>query len=327
MVVLGLAAASAALLVPVRPSAPPEPATRDPLLWPFAQDSIWNTPLGSDADYVPASITRARAITVDHEFLSLDPRSPLRTLRVPGQPGDGAQVHVAEDLSHDGSFNGCATLLAEGGRTVWQGQPLTLVESGDPTWQFHTHKEPIDLFGDGVQGCHGGSNMSGVGGSIRLGELDGPGAIRHALKVNLFCERYCWRGSSQDDSRRWPALTADSYWQDYGGDLPALRMGALLALPPSFDVNDLSHPKARKIARALQDYGAYLVDDTLRDVHSFSADVEVVTSGAWPPPADESFHDDLQTALTGLAVVDDNGPGNTGGAGERRAPLAPPFAR
>ena len=30
--------------------------TRDPLKWPFAQNSIWNMPIGSGAQYVPANL-------------------------------------------------------------------------------------------------------------------------------------------------------------------------------------------------------------------------------------------------------------------------------
>jgi hypothetical protein len=30
--------------------------SRDPLKWPFSQNSIWNTPIGSDAEYLPADI-------------------------------------------------------------------------------------------------------------------------------------------------------------------------------------------------------------------------------------------------------------------------------
>ena len=42
------------------------------------------------------------------------------------------------------------------------------------------------IFGDGIGGAHGGSGLSSIGGSIRLGELL-PGAppIPHALKIEL----------------------------------------------------------------------------------------------------------------------------------------------
>src|SRR5216117_1819241 len=36
------------------------PGGRDPLLWPFSRDSIWNLPIGASAVYVPANINRPR---------------------------------------------------------------------------------------------------------------------------------------------------------------------------------------------------------------------------------------------------------------------------
>ena len=41
-----------------------------------------------------------------------------------------------------------------------------------------------DIFGDGALGAHGGSGLSGFGGSVRAGELlPATGPIRHALKL------------------------------------------------------------------------------------------------------------------------------------------------
>lgn len=302
---------------------------RDPLLWPFAADSIWNTPIGSDAQYVPAGLQPELEsngeITVDPEHISVDPGFPLRTLRADGQAGDGARVHVDPDLEHDGSYNGCATLLAEDGRSVWQGQPLQLSPGGDPSWRYTTVSEPVDLRGPGIEGCHGGSRMSGIGGSLRVGELDGEEPLRHALKINLHCRDYCWRGTSQSDSKRWPALTADGYWdRGYGGSVPALRMGALLALPPETDLSGVTSRKARLIAEALRDYGGYVVDDSANDVHALSADERMLDSGEWPRD-DEQFHAQLQEVFTQLQVVDNNGPSSVGGGGEPRAPRAPCF--
>ena len=328
--VLGLAAALLGLTAVALVVLPEDQRRRDPHLWPFAQDSIWNTPIGSEARYVPAGLrpelASDGAVTIDPEHISVDADDPLRTLAVPGERGDGARVHVRDDLEHDGSYNGCATFLVEGTETVWQGQPLELSPGGDPTWEFTTHDDPVDLRGPGIVGCHGGSGMSGIGGSLRVGELDADEPLRHALKINVRCEAYCWRGEDQQDSKRWPAVTADGYWATgYGGSEPALRMGALLALPPDTDLDDVTDPKARKIAEALRDYGGYVVDDTAYEVHALSADERVVESGEWPSDDDREFHEQLQEVFTRLAVVDDNAPDNVGGAGERRAALAPCF--
>ena len=323
-----LAVPAAATVETVQASAVVE--TRDPLVWPFARDSIWNTPIGSGARYVPAELGPAneassRRVTVDPEHISVDPSAPVRTLSVPGQAGDGARVRVTSELAHGGSWNGCSTLLTEDGRSVWSGQPLVLTPGGSPTWRWTTQKTPSDLRGDGVQGCHGGSRMSGLGGSLRLGELSGAAPLRHALKVNLYCEKYCYRGVSQADSKRWPAFTSDAYWATrYNGTVKELKMGALLALPPSTDLGGITHPKVRKLAAAFRDYGAYLVDDTAWDVHAVDMDAKV-GKAEWPAGADTAFHAQLQTVFQMLSVVDNNSPTSIGGGGTPRAPLAPCF--
>jgi len=54
---------------------------------------------------------------------------------------------------------------------VLQGQPLVVSPGDQPRWQYNY--PAADLTGDGRVGCHGGSGLSGVGGTIRVGELDG----------------------------------------------------------------------------------------------------------------------------------------------------------
>ncbi len=166
--------------------------------------------------------------------------------------------------------------------------------------------------------------MSGLGGSLRVGELDSDEPLRHALKINLHCAQYCWKGEDQSDSRRWPALAADDYWESgYGGSEPALRMGALLALEPDVDLSSISHPKARKIAEALRDFGGYLVDDTAYEVHALSADERMLGSEEYPSRADADFHSQMQDVFTLLSIVDNNGPDTVGGGGEPRVDPAP----
>lgn len=55
--------------------------------------------------------------------------------------------------------------------TIRQNQPFTRA----PGWPFATsaHVYPEDnlITGEGIKGAHGGSGMSSLGGTIRLGEL------------------------------------------------------------------------------------------------------------------------------------------------------------
>ena len=53
--------------------------TRDPWLWPFAQDSIWNTPIGSNAVYAPANFEPNATLGGDNVYLlQLDNANPAR---------------------------------------------------------------------------------------------------------------------------------------------------------------------------------------------------------------------------------------------------------
>ena len=57
------------------------------------------------------------------------------------------------------------------------------VEPGDPVFGYNFGD--TDLRGDGIRGSHGGSAMSALGGSIRLGELTRGEPIRHAIDLLL----------------------------------------------------------------------------------------------------------------------------------------------
>jgi len=304
------------------PTPQPASGTRNKYLWPFAANSIWNMPIGSNAVYVPAGIQYAGgwggAITVDEELIGLNPNDPIKILN--GEE----RVRVPSTMSHDGSWNGCATFLREDNNTIVQGQPLQLSPGGNPSWDydysFPGSSDYLSLYGDGRGGCHGGSGLSGVGGSLRPGELSGPDPIRHVLKVNLWAKRFL---SCQQSGYRWPAYRADAYMScsSYGGSNPALRMGSLLAVLPSVNCDAaVTSRQARKLCKALQDYGAYVVDDTYWDVHAFAIDANAEFGDGG------TFDDDVQELFQMLYVVDNNSANNIGGGGTPRAPLAPPFA-
>jgi hypothetical protein len=274
-------------------------------------------PIGSAARYVPAGLQFAGAwsgnITRDDEYVGLNPNDPLR------RASTGDMVHVPSSLSHDGSWNGCATFLREDGDTIVSGQPLRLSAGGDPSWQYTFPNEALSLYGDGRAGCHGGSGLSGVGGSLRPGELNGPNPIRHALKVNVYAARFL---SCTSGGYRWPAYRSDGYMDcsTYGGGIPAMRMGSLLALLPSVNCEStVASRHAQKLCHALQDYGAYVADDTYWDVHAIDIDVRAEFGDGG------SFHSDMQRLFEMLQVVDNNGASSIGGGGTPRVPLAPPI--
>ena len=87
--------------------------------------------------------------------------------------------------------------------------------------------------------------MSALGGSIRVGELrpgttEGP---RHALKINLYASAELAQCATRAECFRWPAVKSDSYavgWygSDGGNTNTAMRMGSLLAIPPTGEHRD-----------------------------------------------------------------------------------------
>ncbi len=139
--------------------------------------------------------------------------------------------------------NNAAALLARDSRTLWQTQPLThCTASGDVT--AIAAIAPVDLYGNGIDGMHGGSGLSSIGGAIRAFELNktsltgsGPyeNTMRHALKMILDSRESLARCGNGIKCYRWPATKADSNAESAYGTLgnsavPEMRMGALLAL-------------------------------------------------------------------------------------------------
>ncbi|TDQ51732.1 hypothetical protein EV188_10892 [Actinomycetospora succinea] len=299
----------------------PEPyrgPTRDLRALPFAWDSIWNLPLAGSAEYSPFN-TRAQDVYLDIENITVDPATPVRDLE---SDNGTRRVHVDPRLSADGSYNNCSTFLAEtpDDETVLAGQPLKLDPGGTPRWNY-TYPS-VSLRGDGRLGCHGGSNLSGIGGTIRVGEMTGPEPLRHALKINLNCQQSC---STARDGFRWPAFKADAAWRDqYRGSDPNVNMGTLLAIAPDTDLSWITEKDTRKIAEALRDYGAYVVDETGGEgTNAINAQAG---AEAELPNIDSP---QMLRLVTSLAVVTNNGPDTPGGGplgSPRRVACALPFA-
>src|SRR6058998_1220809 len=285
------------------------PGGRDPLLWPFSRDSIWNLPIGASAVYVPASIQQPtqRGMTTDPDVIILNPNdtmtavyynsdgwsggsrcSPQGNVLFNAPIPDSFVVPGAGSTNPDGTTPNYATaILMPDGHTLTQGQPFARCTAGGPATMWWSLSN--DLYGTGVDGGHGGSRLSSLGGTIRLGELVPGGVIRHVMKVNLFgLNNYYYDTTSH--GYRWPASQADSCASTcYGGATSALRMGSLLAIPASVNLDSLGleTEPAKILARAFQDYGAYAVDDTAWSVDAIETEfspqgrVEDEFSAAW----------------------------------------------
>lgn len=337
-------------------------AKRDPLKQPFSSRSIWNMPIGSNAIFVPANLSPTPGDTniwatmpsVDKERIVLTPTAPLVDIfhsSVGWSGGDRCKptggFMLAVPMPNDyvipnSRLNESAVFLMNDKRTLIHAQPMARCQAGGDATAMVSFR-PVDLYGEGITGSHGGSGLSAIGGSLRLGELrPGGEPPRHALKVNVYAKEALYNCSTKADCFRWPATTADSYALDHYGTAKnnlnsAMKMGALLAIPPSVNTSSLGleTAPAKQLAWTLQNYGAYVVDDTYAP--GFAINVEDGSAGSkavefkndWGFEMLAKLNDntpwmrDMQRLVKALQVVNNNTPTSIGGGGTPRQPLAP----
>jgi hypothetical protein len=152
-----------------------------------------------------------------------------------------------------------------------------------------------------------------VGGLVRDWELE-QGRIDHAIAVAL-------RPEQLRNGPVWPATREDGGGTDtgsYSGGSDGLPMGSLLAIAPEVDLEAQGLSRAGvAIARALQNYGGYVVDQSESTI---IAAVEPSTEARYRPNGGDA--DIIQRLLT---VVDNNSAAGPGGPGTRRVAPAPPL--
>ena len=285
----------------------PEVNTRDPYLWPFAATSIWNMPIGSNANYVPANLEMptAKMLTLDEDLIVFTPDVPSmniywctafwdktkdrctadQPLKLQGSVPI-PQSFVVSPTTWDGTTpNAGIAVLLKDKHTIWQSQPFAHCSNGSDATTGYVYTDNQDLYGDGYYGSHGGSRLSVLGGSIRVNELTPTsGPIRHAIKMNL-CGSKNFYYDAINKGYRWPALAADAGASTSYGSLrttpaqPECRMGALMAIPATVSIASmgLESDPGKILAQVLQDYGGYVVDGTGWDV--FAIETEWGTNG------------------------------------------------
>jgi hypothetical protein len=338
------------------------PTYRDPLKQPFASTSIWNMPIGSAATYVPAHIKPATgtALEPDDDVIVLTPTAPSTGIftntadwdpTMSRCPVEGPLLFdapmpasfVVPDPQQQTPNSGLAVLLGDA-RTIKQTQPFARCTAGQSATSHYLFPD-VDLYGSGIPGAHGGSGLSAIGGTVRLGELrPGQTGPEHVLKLELFASENYYNDGKQADCYRWPATGCDGYFDtsgnslEYGGTNPALRPGSLLALPVSVTIASLGlqTEPAKELAWTLQNYGAYLVDDTAWSAYAIC--VENGANGAFESQFQAdwgfavgtggttgAFAQDIEKLVSELSVVDDNTATSVGGGGTPLQPLAPPL--
>ena len=340
-------------------------AQRDPIQWPFSKTSIWNMPIHENARYVPAYLKIPKyGLTPDQDILILKPDSPMTEIYTNYAGWDGSKdrcivqgpllfsapipVNFVVNKSNwlPGMPNASMAVLMPDGRTIKQTQPFARCTADEVATSQYLFKDQ-DIYGDGYYGAHGGSGLSALGGTIRLGELVPDGVIRHVMKINVSAYYNLALNDDGTPGYRWPAPNADSYAANrYHGTNPAMEIGSLLAIPDSIHLDSLKlETEAGKIlATAFQNYGAYIVDDSWEDVISmeteFSPDGRMIDEfeqewgfdfGSNWDPKNTPWTRDFNRIVEVLHVVDNNtkttiGGGPTNDFENRLAPMAPDLA-
>ena len=351
------------------------PTSREATQWMFSADSIWNTPIGANAVYVPSGLQAEKVFAFDQDlFFTALTTAPWRSLHAPGNWGKGRcgganqnnfygklqledTVLVADATETPFQTpNNASAILQPDGRTLVQLEPMTRCERGSDKL-FGYRATDQDIYGDGLWGGHFGSGLSSLGGTLRQGELIGEGNIRHALKIKVWAAKYLTFTRTDvthpinGAGFRWPAIRSDAgagtagSFNAYGTQEPArskpikgMVMGALLAIAPNitleslgFDKTQKLFPVIQKLFNALQNYGAYIDDNTGWAANYFGAEYgvqeelqKVYGQGLEDNPA---ILGEVNKLFTALSLVDNNAPNNIGGGGTRRAPSAPPFSQ
>ena len=318
------------------------PTSRDPVLWPFAADSPWNTPIGSGAQFAavaPGGLDLTTGIMVvsarlSHPSFRETPTDAPVELLVAGQPAPLATLRLPDAALAVTAVSRQLHLIAADGFTLYEvfgaqraaGRVLTA-----------NNIKRHDLRGSGVPPDFASANGSGLtpfAGSLTRAELNGP--IRRVLGSVVPLEAIAPRADGT--AHVWPAG-----WSRANN--PALRakfaprgnvhLGSLLALPPSVDLASLgvgTNGPAFEIARALQDYGLYVKDafdgEWFTEWHQLGSP-HLIICGDFASPTDlpPNLRAHLALVIRHLQVVVNNSQQTIGGGGQPRVKTsAPPFA-
>lgn len=339
---------------------------RDAFKNPFGAFSIWNMPIHNNATYVPAKLTCRKDTTsldVDEDIIILKPNAPIMNVetntadwsgndRCPDQGPTLFSAPIPANYIYNSSVwqgttpNAGASILMTNGVNIKQTQPFAKCGTTFATSHYEWDENQCMLKGECIRGAHGGSGLSSIGGTIRYGEFTS-GEINHVIKMNLWGKLFV---SHDNGGHRWPGAAADGGYNDpysfnyYNGTVPELVMGSLLALNKIADINAMGFETTpgKILAKTLQDYGAYVVDNTGWD--NFAIMTETGPDGIvrnefyslygfniqkWNGLDDSPWGRDLKRIITNLYVVNSNDADNIGGgpttSTDRRAPLALPF--
>ncbi|MBU3921574.1 MAG: hypothetical protein KJ833_03660 [Alphaproteobacteria bacterium] len=267
----------------IPPTALTVPASAAPGWRPFSADSPWNTRIPADAKIDPKSDVLVADLGVGGDLYVNMPewsvmvkyfdssKAPKRAVRAlyPGRYGPGFEPGERVPLPADAlpedatpAQSNYFTLVDPVRNLAWDTRQLGKTLQGD--W-FAGFGAAVDLSGTGVSmpwmkaersDLSAGARPSGIplmAGLIRVEEVKA-GRIDHAL---AFAYPLAQTGKFLP-----PASTALGAADAASERHLGLPMGARIQLNPDYDIdNTLLSPSAKVVARALQEYGAILVDE------------------------------------------------------------------
>jgi hypothetical protein len=331
---------------------PPATGTRNAGLWPFSASSPWNTPVGSGAQFEAVGgpmTSNLRAKTIgswtiipwlnaaqySHPVYFAKASDPRVFVDSPWDPD--MWVHIPANAVPAQGTDGHLHVVQPDGRTIIE---MWVVRPSSGTWTAG-RLEVGDLHSDGLgpdngTRAYGGSSIAGL---IRTWEVDPTdpnytdGTIRHALAVGLPAGMLKYTGGNSGYDANgygtargyvWPATEQD--YDSPGSYYGQVPMGSLLAIPKNVNIDSLGlSPATKAVAKALQDYGAYVVDRAGGNTMAFYA--EPTTPGSWQNAivGPNWSAGELETIRQQLRVVTNNGPDSVGGGGSRPIGPAPSF--
>lgn len=309
----------------------PAKQPRDPVNWPFAASSPWNTPIGSAATYAePTGIDLAAGIRMydayqAHPTLRASASSTTSTLSLyrHNDPTPVASLRYAPSDIPGNTQN--FALVAEDGKTLYDLTGARL----NGTDIIANQVVVADLTGSGMPGEYNAptpSGMSDYAGSLCADDFNGPinrvlGAVFHP---SILAKK------PDGNAHVWPATqTPNNYEARFGAlrESGNLHIGTLLAIPRDVDLATIgvgTSGPAYEMARAFQNYGLYLKNPLFGSAQGpllgMCGDLRSATL-----PRD--FNQQLARVASHLKVVENNGPNSVGGGGTPSQPAAPEFNR
>ncbi|MFH1368382.1 MAG: discoidin domain-containing protein [Elusimicrobiota bacterium] len=300
---------------------------RDAAYWPFSAQSPWNMSIGSEAIYeniVSEGFKVTSGANINCENWSMPvyvakPTDPLKKILMPNStPSNPTLVtKIPDGALPDRQADASFFVIEENHRYVYE--PCRSILDADGNYRCDD-LVTNDLQGDNLfDTWHGsrGYGGSGIAGLIRKGELKN--GIRHSLAVGVRREALN-KNTLNGKAYVWPASAADGGWETTYGNTGNMRMGSLLAIPPSVDIKTIgvgTSGPAYEVAKALQDYGAY-IEDCINANMAFYVE---------PAAASElgNLREKMGIIIRHLQVITNNSPESVNGGGTPRRESAPLF--